>query len=196
MHCGRDKMIIAVSCDRNFCRTVSDIFGQKDTVSVGLVTSLKGRHEVSATDVAILDLPYLTPTEIANIPCRVVILTSVPKFDEALKMLKMGVKAYGNRMMHPDNMKQMVAAVRTGQIWLPPDIVNRLINVLPADHTPLNYTEELSERETEVAKLVAQGKSNQEIADILSITVRTVKAHLTSIFSKTGLRDRLALHFK
>ncbi len=191
-------MIIAVSCDRNFCRTVSDIFGQKDTVSVGLVNSLKGRHEVAPSDVAILDLPYLTPTEIANIPCRVVILTSVPKFDEALKMLKIGVKAYGNRMMHPDNMKQMVSAVKTGQIWLPPDIVNKLINVLPADHSLLTFTEELTERETEVAKLVAQGKSNQEIADILNITVRTVKAHMTSIFSKTGLRDRLALalHFK
>jgi DNA-binding NarL/FixJ family response regulator len=191
-------MIIAISCDRYFCRTVSDIFGEKQTVSVGLVSSLNGRHKITPSDVAILDLTYLTPTEISKIECRIAILTSVPKFDEALKMLKMGVKGYGNRMMHPDNLKQMVAAVTAGQIWLPPDIVSRLITTLPADHTPLTYTEELSERETEVAKLVAQGKSNQEIADILSITVRTVKAHMTSIFSKTGLRDRLALalHFK
>jgi DNA-binding NarL/FixJ family response regulator len=191
-------MIIAISCDRHFCRTVSDIFGEKQTISVGLVSSLNGRHQISPTDVAILDLPYLTPTEIAKIECRVAILTSVPKFDEALKMLKMGVMGYGNRMMHPENLKQMVAAVTAGQIWLPPDIVSRLITTLPAEQTPLTYSEELSERETEVAKLVAQGKSNQEIADILSITVRTVKAHMTSIFSKTGLRDRLALalHFK
>ncbi|MCD8554612.1 response regulator transcription factor [Seleniivibrio sp.] len=191
-------MIIAISCDRNFCRMVSDTFGQKETVSVGLISSLRDRHEIASNDVAILDLPYLTPTEITKIPCKVVILTSVPKFEEALKMLKMGIKAYGNRMMHPDNMKQMVTAVRTGQIWLPPDIVSRLITALPADNTPLTLTEELSERETEVAKLVAKGKSNQEIADTLDITVRTVKAHLTSIFSKTGLRDRLALalHFK
>ena len=191
-------MIIAVSCDRNFCKTVAGIFGEENTVSVGLISSLNNRHNVEETDVAILDLAYLTPTDLKDINCGVAILSPTPKYEEALRLLKLGAKAYGNRWMHPDNLTQMVDAVRQGQIWLPPDIINKLITTLPADSTPLNLTQELSEREEEVVKLVALGKSNQEIADSLNITVRTVKAHLTSIFAKTGLRDRLALalHFK
>ena len=54
----------------------------------------------------------------------------------------------------------------------------------------------LSEREGQVAKLVAGGASNKEIADRLSIAERTVKAHLTAIFEKTGARDRLQLSLK
>jgi len=52
---------------------------------------------------------------------------------------------------------------------------------------------ELTDRELEVAKLVADGNTNAEIAEQMNITVRTVKAHMTSIFTKTNLRDRVAL---
>jgi DNA-binding NarL/FixJ family response regulator len=54
----------------------------------------------------------------------------------------------------------------------------------------------LSEREAQVARLVAAGFSNREIADRLAITERTVKAHLTAIFEKLGLRDRLQLSLR
>ncbi|MBL8432557.1 MAG: helix-turn-helix transcriptional regulator, partial [Dechloromonas sp.] len=54
----------------------------------------------------------------------------------------------------------------------------------------------LSGRETQVARLVASGASNKEIADQLAITERTVKAHLTVIFEKLGVRDRLQLSLR
>jgi len=54
----------------------------------------------------------------------------------------------------------------------------------------------LSEREVQVARLIANGASNKEIADRLVITERTVKAHLTAIFEKLGVRDRLQLSLR
>ena len=54
----------------------------------------------------------------------------------------------------------------------------------------------LSEREQQVARLVARGSSNREVAEQLSISERTAKAHLTSIFDKLGLRDRLQLSLR
>lgn len=54
----------------------------------------------------------------------------------------------------------------------------------------------LSERELQAAKLVAGGASNKEIADQLAITERTVKAHLSAIFEKLGVRDRLQLSLR
>jgi DNA-binding NarL/FixJ family response regulator len=58
-----------------------------------------------------------------------------------------------------------------------------------ADELP----EELSGREAEVAREVVAGRSNKEIARVLGITERTVKAHLGAIFAKLGVRDRLQL---
>jgi DNA-binding NarL/FixJ family response regulator len=66
----------------------------------------------------------------------------------------------------------------------------RASEVSPADLAPLEL---LSEREREVAKLVAGGVSNAEIAARLGITLRTVKAHLSQIFQKLGVRNRINL---
>ncbi|MNG34406.1 Transcriptional regulatory protein LiaR [compost metagenome] len=56
--------------------------------------------------------------------------------------------------------------------------------------TAVKAHEQLTEREMDVLKLVAQGKSNQEIADDLFIGIKTVKFHVTNIFSKLGVDDR------
>jgi DNA-binding NarL/FixJ family response regulator len=74
-----------------------------------------------------------------------------------------------------------------------------MITAMPVNgngHAKPSFPETLSKREDEVVQLVANGLSNKEIADKLFISVRTVKAHLTSIFSKTGFRDRLELAVK
>jgi DNA-binding NarL/FixJ family response regulator len=78
---------------------------------------------------------------------------------------------------------------------MPPDILSRIIMSVPdteADEENVDISQ-LTERELEVAYLVSEGKTNAEIAEKADITVRTVKAHMTSIFNKTGLRDRVAL---
>ena len=56
-----------------------------------------------------------------------------------------------------------------------------------------NLLNTLSKREQEVALFVAKGMSNQEVADKMYVSLRTIKAHLSSIYEKTGVRNRLEL---
>jgi DNA-binding NarL/FixJ family response regulator len=77
--------------------------------------------------------------------------------------------------------------------------LNRLIASVPQNgisKLEAGFFKDLSEREQQVAELVGRGMSNKEIAELMNITVRTVKAHLSSVFVKTGCRDRLEVALK
>ncbi|XOB66094.1 LuxR C-terminal-related transcriptional regulator [Deferribacteres bacterium DY0037] len=146
-------------------------------------------------DVVAADILKTEPFDLTKLKCSVLALVGTPKYEEAVQLMRFGVRGYGNRLMMPANFVMAVNALSSGQVWMPPDIINRLINAIPenVNSNGAGDMSMLSEREMEVARYVAQGQSNIEIADNMDITVRTVKAHLTSIFNKTGLRDRVAL---
>ncbi len=123
-------------------------------------------------------------------------LAEVPSYAEAVAVLKCGAKGYGNRYMRTSNLWQAIKSVQAGQIWLPPDVVTELIsNVKLGDEKSdrEKILEQLSQREQEIALMVAEGMSNKDIAQKKFISLRTVKAHLTSIYEKTNLRSRLEL---
>ena len=146
-----------------------------------------------------IDLKCCEEAVIPSVVPPAIALTEVPHYDQAMRLLRRGIRGYGNRHMHRDNMAQAITAVKDGQVWLPPTIVSRMISSLaqaPADAQPVQPVEPLSRREEEVTECVTEGLSNREIAEKMGITVRTVKAHLTSIFAKTGFRDRLELAVK
>ena len=88
-------------------------------------------------------------------------------------------------------------ALEEGNIWLHPDFIARMISQI-RDHQDtkeksLSLLDSLSPREREVALMLGDGETHQVIADALDITVRTVKAHATSIYEKLQVKDRLAL---
>jgi len=154
------------------------------------------QQDIQVADLIIIDLKVFDEDSLPEINCPAVALAEVPVYSQAMRLMRRGARGYGNRYMQPENLVQAVAAVREGQVWMPPAIINRMISAaLPAVTEPVEPLplERLSKREREVAALVARGMSNKELAEKLFISVRTVKAHLTAIFSKTGMRDRLAL---
>jgi DNA-binding NarL/FixJ family response regulator len=73
-----------------------------------------------------------------------------------------------------------------------PAIAQRVISFLSAPHpaTPARLFPELTERETEVLSLIAQGRTNDEIADQLFLSLKTVRNHVSNIFSKLQVADR------
>lgn len=95
------------------------------------------------------------------------------------------------------------ASVMTGEIWLQRHLVPKVIGSLakiPEDKIPeksnianAELFSELSSRELDVAKMIGTGKTNKVIASALDISERTVKAHLTSIYKKLNIPDRLHL---
>lgn len=160
------------------------------------------KNELVDTEVALVDLKYNSLPAGRHFTSPVVVLSAIPDFSEAVNLLQQGVRGYGNRRMRQANLKQAIENVKEGQIWLPPSIISKLIgtvgqgdksNSIKNTTSRATLLSRLSKREQEVALLVAEGMSNQEVADRLYVSLRTVKAHLSSIYEKTAVRNRLEL---
>lgn len=132
-----------------------------------------------------------------------VVLSDEP--DEALVVQALSAGAAGccNTHAAPEVLRQVALVVGNGGLWVGQSLLRQLVGSTSrilgdkAARPPRDdWSTLLSERETQVARLVAGGASNKEIADRLGIAERTVKAHLTTIFEKLSLRDRLQLSLR
>ena len=129
--------------------------------------------------------------------CKLMVFSMVPDFDRAQALLGSGAKGYANAMMHESHLLSAYQSIEEDKIWLHPDFITSLMMRLNEskpksvdEHEALN---KLSVREREVALLLAQGMTHNEISEKLNITVRTIKAHCSSIYEKLDIKDRLAL---
>lgn len=128
---------------------------------------------------------------------RVIVMTATPSEVEAFQALNDGAVGYCHVEAAPEQLREIALVVEHGGLWMVPELVQRLmalsLRVVPTpapEHPELNN---LTPRELMVAERVAHGASNREIAEALDITERTVKAHLSTIFEKLGVRDRVQL---
>lgn len=128
----------------------------------------------------------------------VVVLSSSPTDEHAFSVFTLGAKGYCHTAASSELLLDVEIAVRSGGFWLPPTLLKRILTA--AASAGVNGTldssasmDQLTRREKEVATAVARGFSNKEIAESLRVTERTVKYHLTSIFGKFSLRDRVQL---
>lgn len=128
--------------------------------------------------------------------CPLVVLSNVPSQNEGLAVLEAGASGYTNALAVPELLRQIDTVVGNGGLWVGPELLQRLLVGLgrgSARVQNLSPLDKLSPREREVARAVANGATNKEVARQLDITERTVKAHLGRTFELLGLRDRLQL---
>lgn len=129
---------------------------------------------------------------------KIIVLANAPNQAEALHALSLGAMGYCHAYIAPDVLVEIKTVISNGGLWLGQELLQRLIEVSTklVGNQP-DYVEslllKLTKREKEVAVEAAKGLSNKEIARILSITDRTVKAHLAAIFRRLGAKDRLQL---
>jgi DNA-binding NarL/FixJ family response regulator len=116
----------------------------------------------------------------------VVVLTSFSDRDQILQALDAGAVGYLLKDAEPDEIAKAVRAAARGEAPLDPRAGRALLSARGSS-SPLDG---LSEREREVLRLVARGLPNKLIARELSISEKTVKTHLTSVFRKIGVTDR------
>lgn len=128
---------------------------------------------------------------------KVFFLADTPAPAEGLALLQRGVVGYANTYIAPARLVEAMKTVAAGRVWFEQEIISRFIDRLHRTNTKEGGTSPilaaLTEREREIALLVAEGLTNQAIGDRLFISERTVKAHLGSIFRKTGTSSRLGL---
>ena len=113
---------------------------------------------------------------------RVLVLTTSELEEDIHRVIKLGASGYAFKTTAPEQLTEAIHAVHAGARWIPEEVSRKL-----ADRSD---TEELSPRETEVLQLVLKGLTNPEIAEALSISLGTAKAHLRSILSKLQVSDR------
>lgn len=143
-------------------------------------------------DDVLAQLNQIQKESLAGVPFMV--LSTTPTFEQARFYLTMGAKGYGNTMMHESYLVSAFQSIYEGNMWLSPEYITQMIQDLPSmPKKETNPLATLSHREAEVATLLSQGDSHKEIAEKLQITVRTVKAHASAIYSRLNIKDRLAL---
>ncbi|MEZ4694662.1 MAG: response regulator transcription factor [Aliarcobacter sp.] len=113
---------------------------------------------------------------------------------EGCSLLKKGYKAYIHSLSNIKIIESALNSVLNGNTWIYPELMEFLINSIPLnDKKEKNLFENLSIKEIEVLELVAQGLTNNKIAETLNIAEVTVKKHISSLFKKLEVKDRLAL---
>ena len=136
----------------------------------------------------------------SSLGCPVVVMTGVPKEAEAFAALNAGVRGYCHVKAAPEQLCEIALVVENSGLWMPAELMQRLLAVstrmLPRSAPEVPLLNSLTSRESMVAKHVAHGASNREIAEALEISERTVKAHLTTSFEKLEVRDRVQLALK
>lgn len=135
-------------------------------------------------------------TSIAELPVVVAIAADNPKVEDLLAYTQLGAKGFFNSFMAKSHYEQLLRLLANGQSWFPPALMAETFALARSAIQPSvqqDPLEDLTKKEKEVALAVAEGKSNKLVASKCGMAERTVKAHLTQIFKKLQVKDRVAL---
>jgi len=164
------------------------------TVITSLKELLENNYDLIIADFDTVSNDINTLFIQAKTPAHLVVFEKAPANATGKMLIQNGVMAYGNTRMLRLHLDQLIKAVLSDKIWVYPELLKSIIHIINAqDELDKTLMQRLSTQEKEVSKWVLQGLSNDAIASKLDITTRTVKAHLSAIFSKLHVNDRLAL---
>ena len=138
----------------------------------------------------------------ANKDVKVIILTSHNDEKEVLNSLKAGANAYCSKEINPQRLIEVVRSVADGAAWFDPSIAHVVLKAsanspsFETNETDNRKNYDLTSREAQILKLMTEGYSNMEIAQILVISINTTKAHVANILQKLEVDDRLQAALK
>lgn len=142
-------------------------------------------------DILLLDL-QLGRSSIEDIPelsrrTTVIVLTANESVEAGVKALQLGARAVVQKRFAVETLMTAISTVMEGYVWMPPELQAEFA---AGANSP---SRKLTARESEVVRYVGLGLRNAEMATMMSVSEATIKTHLTNIFHKLTLRDRLEL---
>jgi len=125
---------------------------------------------------------------------HIVVFRNNPDVLEGVALLKRGIKGYAHALSNPHILLQIHQTLQQGHVWVYPELMQFMIASMQAPlSAPCEGFLKLSSKEKEIALLVSQGLSNANIARILNVAEITVKKHISTLFEKLNVKDRIAL---
>lgn len=178
-----------------------DIVGEAADGEEAVALARRSRPDVMLMDIRMPNLDGLEATRrIVEDPhldrTRVVVLTTYELDEYVFEALRTGASGFLTKDVDPDDLRNAVRVVAAGHALMSPSVTKRVVDAfasaVPALKDP-GRLDELTEREREVLALVAEGLSNDEIAERLIMSPLTAKTHVSRLLSKLGVRDRAQL---
>lgn len=204
--------VLLASASADLCRRWREKLqdGSYEIHEVVKRTTLDGCLRKHKPALLLLDLTMLTRGQVMGIsrlgqlspPTKIIALTQFPSEVEGVAALRAGARGYCQQDIDNLLLRKAVESVLQGEVWASHRIVSSLFEEFQAafyrlQRMPRKLTttslNSLTSREYEVTRLIKRGASNREIAQELQVAERTVKAHMTAIFRKLGVSDRVRL---
>ncbi|MHA3066351.1 response regulator [Lacticaseibacillus saniviri] len=168
------------------------VVGEAENGQEGVDMALSLRPDVILMDLVmpVMDGIEATKTILAAWPkARIIILTSFIDDEKVYPAIEAGAASYILKTATAEEIATAIRQTAAGESVLEPEVTTKMMNRMSNPPQPQLY-DDLTNREREVLQLIAAGKSNQEIADELFITLKTVKTHVSNILAKLQVEDR------
>ncbi|MFR3286834.1 MAG: response regulator [Enterococcus casseliflavus] len=168
-----------------------EVIGEAENGRVGYEKALELRPDVVLMDLVMDEMDGIESTKLIlnDWPeAKIIIVTSFIDDEKVYPAIEAGAAGYLLKTSTAHEIAEAIRATQRGERVLEPEVTTKMMDRL-TNRTPILH-EDLTNREQEVLLLIAEGKSNQEIADSLFITLKTVKTHVSNILSKLEVEDR------
>lgn len=169
-----------------------EVIGEAEDGKIGVELALSLQPDIILMDLVmdVMDGVEATKNIMAKWPeAKIIIVTSFLDDEKLYPVIEAGATSYLLKTSKASNIADAIRATYNGESVLEPKVTGKMMNKMRSNNQKLPH-EDLTEREFEVLLLIAQGKSNQEIADDLFISLKTVKTHVSNILNKLDVVDR------
>ncbi|KGP73351.1 response regulator transcription factor [Pontibacillus yanchengensis] len=169
-----------------------DVIAEADDGQQAVDLALEHRPDIILMDLVMKEMDGIEATKkiIDQWPtAKIIIVTSFLDDEKVYPALEAGATSYMLKTSKANEIADAIRSTYEGQSILEPEVTGKIMNKMR--QKPVDYPHEhLTEREKEILMLMAEGKTNQEIAEELYIALKTVKVHVSNILGKLEVQDR------
>ncbi|HEN1974959.1 TPA: response regulator transcription factor [Enterococcus faecium] len=169
-----------------------EVIGEAENGRQGYEKAMTLRPDVILMDLVMEEMDGIESTKaiLKDWPeAKIIIVTSFIDDEKVYPVIEAGAAGYLLKTSTAHEIADAIRATQRGERVLEPEVTTKMMEKMSRRNEPVLH-EELTNRENEILMLISEGKSNQEIADELFITLKTVKTHVSNILAKLEVEDR------